>query len=43
MILQFRARAILMMYSTAFSLTTGRDPGRPRHMGHVWVFGGAVR
>lgn len=43
MILQFNASAILMMDSTAFSLTTGSDPGKPKHIGHVCVFGGADR
>jgi len=28
-----------MAYSTAFSLTTGRLPGRPRSTGVIWVFG----
>ena len=27
--------------STAFALTTGSAPGRPRHTGQVWVFGSA--
>src|SRR5688500_13221246 len=29
------------MYSIAVSFGTGRDPGRPRHTGHTFVFGGA--
>ncbi len=28
-----------MAYSTAFSFTTGRLPGRPRSTGVIWVFG----
>ena len=31
-----------MAYSTAFSLTTGRLPGRPRSTGVIVVFGGAL-
>src|SRR5690606_33013910 len=30
-----------MADSTAFSLTTGSEPGRPRQTGHTWVFGSA--
>ncbi len=29
--------------STAFSLTTGRAPGRPRQTGQTWVFGSAPK
>ncbi len=36
---QFRASPIRMADSTAAPLTTGRDPGSPRHTGHTWVFG----
>ncbi len=28
-----------MVDSIARALTTGSDPGRPRHTGHTWVFG----
>ena len=27
--------------STAVWLSTGNDPGRPRHTGHTWVLGSA--
>ena len=30
-----------MADSTAFSLTTGRAPGRPRHTGQTWELGSA--
>ena len=30
-----------MADSTAFALTTGSAPGRPRHTGHTCVFGSA--
>jgi hypothetical protein len=40
---QFRARPILIAYSTALSLTTGRVPGRPRLTGVIAVFGSAAK
>ncbi|SLI92073.1 Uncharacterised protein [Mycobacteroides abscessus subsp. abscessus] len=43
MIEQFSARPMRMADSTAFSLTTGSEPGRPRHTGHTWVFGSAPK
>src|SRR5690606_37654413 len=35
--------AAAMAASTAAAFSTGRAPGRPRHTGHVWVFGRAPK
>src|SRR6266581_4966752 len=40
---QFSATAVFKHASTAALLITGSTPGRPRHTGHVCVFGGAFR
>ena len=32
-----------MVDSMAAALATGSEPGRPRHTGHVWVFGSAQK
>ncbi|SHS76606.1 Uncharacterised protein [Mycobacteroides abscessus subsp. abscessus] len=32
-----------MADSTAFSLTTGSEPGRPRQTGQIWVLGSAPK
>src|SRR5680860_1634415 len=40
---QSRARPILMVESTAFSLTTGKEPGSPRHTGQVRVLGSPAK
>src|SRR6266571_8765102 len=40
---QFSATAVFKHASTAALLMTGSTPGRPRHTGHVCVFGGAFR
>jgi hypothetical protein len=40
---QFRARPIRTADSSAFSLSTGSAPGRPRQTGHTWVFGAAPK
>src|SRR5882724_5502051 len=37
------AIAAFAAYSTAVRLRTGRDPGMPRHTGHVCVLGGAPK
>src|ERR1700712_5520622 len=36
---QFSARPIRIADSTAFALTTGIEPGRPRQVGQVWELG----
>ncbi len=41
MIEQFSASPMRIADSTAAWLTTGSEPGRPRHTGHTWVFGSA--
>src|SRR3954467_1039840 len=38
---QLSARPIRTADSSAFSLSTGRAPGRPRQTGQTWVFGAA--
>ena len=40
---QFSARPIRIAYSTAVPLTTGREPGRPREVGVIAVFGSAAK
>jgi hypothetical protein len=40
---QFKAKAALTAYSSTFSLSTGRVPGRPMQTGSIWVFGGAPK
>ncbi len=30
----------MMAYSMARLLMTGKEPGKARHTGHTWVFGG---
>ena len=32
-----------MVYSIAFWLMTGSEPGRPRQTGQTWVFGSAPK
>src|SRR5664279_4387382 len=36
---QLRAVPMAMAISTAFWLSTGSEPGRPRHTGHTFVLG----
>ena len=38
---QLSASPIRIADSTAASLSTGSEPGSPRHTGHTWVFGSA--
>ena len=38
---QFSASPMRMADSTAAWLSTGSDPGSPRHTGHTWVLGSA--
>ena len=37
------ASAARMARSTAWRLSTGSAPGKPRHTGQTWVFGGAPK
>ena len=39
--MQFSARPMRIVYSTARRFTTGSEPGRPRHTGHTAAFGSA--
>ena len=41
-IVQFRASAVIIAYSTACRFMTGKTPGIPRHTGQTWVLGGAL-
>ena len=41
--LQFSARPMRIVDSTATRLTTGMDPGRPRHTGQTWVLASAPK
>src|SRR6478752_7337042 len=43
LILQFRAMAASTANSTALRFRTGNAPGRPRHTGHTFVFGGSPK
>ena len=36
-------RSIFTMEAIAASFGTGREPGRPRHTGQTFVFGGAPK
>ena len=40
---QFSASPMRMADSTAIWLSTGSEPGSPRHTGHTWVLGSAPK